>query len=789
MSTTAPAPGGGSGTGSRLVRRGSDLARALAAAVLLAAVLGLVAVAPAGSGGLSRDVAAWFDRTSVLLVTALDVLSALAVLAVVGVIAVDGALHRRRALVTALLAAVVSVLVLLPLVILVASGGADPFETTVGIAVGSEPDPTAAFVAFLTGADLRSRRRWFRPALAAVVLVVLAGLAIGSLNPLSAAVALLYGWLVGLAVRLALGVPAARPPESLVLSALRLAGIQATRLERTVDHAGLGRYETRLEDGTELDVVVLDRDRRDDRLFDRLWRTVRLRTAAAGHPPLTVRGAVERQALAAHLAVAGGVRTARVRTLTAAGSDAIVLVRDRVAGTRLSDLPAGTLPAEVLNDAWRQLRLLHAARVAHRDLTGDSLLVCSGNSVGLTGLYDAEVAASELLIRIDVAELLATLALAVGAGPAVTALREHYRPVDVVAVAALLQPVALASGTRRMLRGSSELLAELRKELLAGAPAVQAETRPARIERFRLRTVLGVAGATVAAQVLFTQLSRANPEAAIANAQLVWMVAAAGAAAVTFVGAAICLIAFTPVRLGLWRTTAVQLASSFVKLVTPPAVGQVAINLRYLQRTGVDAATAGASVGLAQAGNLISTVALLIVGASLTGGAVNGASLLPSGTVLVILTVAFAVVVGLTLLPHTRRLIRQRVLPQVRAALPRLLDVLSQPRRLAASLLGNVLLTGGFVIALDASLRAFGSGTGLLEVAVVYLAGSAVGSAAPTPGGVGAVEAALVAGLAAIGVPASAAVPAVLLFRTATFWLPVVPGWVAFTLLQRRAVI
>jgi uncharacterized membrane protein YbhN (UPF0104 family) len=30
------------------------------------------------------------------------------------------------------------------------------------------------------------------------------------------------------------------------------------------------------------------------------------------------------------------------------------------------------------------------------------------------------------------------------------------------------------------------------------------------------------------------------------------------------------------------------------------------------------------------------------------------------------------------------------------------------------------------------------------------------------------------------------AIPAVLLFRVATFWLPMFPGWVAFTLLQRR---
>jgi uncharacterized membrane protein YbhN (UPF0104 family) len=60
---------------------------------------------------------------------------------------------------------------------------------------------------------------------------------------------------------------------------------------------------------------------------------------------------------------------------------------------------------------------------------------------------------------------------------------------------------------------------------------------------------------------------------------------------------------------------------------------------------------------------------------------------------------------------------------------------------------------------------------------------------APTLGGVGAVEAALIAGLTATGVPNELAVPAVLVYRVATFSPPVLPGWLAFTLLTRRDVI
>ena len=67
-----------------------------------------------------------------------------------------------------------------------------------------------------------------------------------------------------------------------------------------------------------------------------------------------------------------------------------------------------------------------------------------------------------------------------------------------------------------------------------------------------------------------------------------------------------------------------------------------------------------------------------------------------------------------------------------------------------------------------------------------YLAGGAVGNAAPTPGGLGAVEAAISTGLAAAGMPGASAVSAVLLFRLATFWIPVPLGWLAYVWMQRR---
>ncbi len=82
-------------------------------------------------------------------------------------------------------------------------------------------------------------------------------------------------------------------------------------------------------------------------------------------------------------------------------------------------------------------------------------------------------------------------------------------------------------------------------------------------------------------------------------------------------------------------------------------------------------------------------------------------------------------------------------------------------------------------------MRAFTDDATIVTIAVVYLAGSVIGQVAPTPGGLGAIEAAIAAGLTTAGVDAGVAVSATLLFRFWTFWFPTIPGWLAFNNLQR----
>jgi glycosyltransferase 2 family protein len=259
--------------------------------------------------------------------------------------------------------------------------------------------------------------------------------------------------------------------------------------------------------------------------------------------------------------------------------------------------------------------------------------------------------------------------------------------------------------------------------------------------------------------------------------------------AVTYLGAAIGIAAFIPKRLSIWRGYFVQLATAFVGVAMPPTVGHVAVNARYLHREKVDEGTIAAAVTVSQLVNIVTTVLLLIVLGVLTGSGLSKFKIAPGADVLIGLAVIAAAVIVVLAVPLTRRKVTGAVWPHLRQIGPRLLEAVSHPLRLGIAVGANLLLSTAYTLALIAALRSVGAHPAILAAAVVFLAGNAVGSATPTPGGLGGVEAVLAAGLTAIGIPAHEAIPAVLLFRMATFWLPIPAGWVSYLVLQRRGVL
>jgi undecaprenyl-diphosphatase len=160
-------------------------------------------------------------------------------------------------------------------------------------------------------------------------------------------------------------------------------------------------------------------------------------------------------------------------------------------------------------------------------------------------------------------------------------------------------------------------------------------------------------------------------------------------------------------------------------------------------------------------------------------------SSLPTTAVVVVLIVVVVLVMVMLAIPVLRRLAHEKIVPPVVRSARAVVDLTHRPTKIVELFGGSAVITLANVFALVACVEAFGGGPAVVETALVYLVGSALSNAAPTPGAIGATEAALTAGLTAAGMASHVALAAVLMFRVATFWLPLLPGWLTFAGLQR----
>ncbi|GAA1411195.1 hypothetical protein GCM10009639_62640 [Kitasatospora putterlickiae] len=648
----------------------------------------------------------------------------------------------------------------------------------------------APVLAFLTASAARERRvPWIVLALSA-----LAGLAGGTATPTALLLGVLIGWTAAHGTRWAVGTPDPRPRPAQLLHALREAGLRPV----TATPAGHDRYLVGQRDGRpELDVQLLDRQAVAAALVQRAWRRLRLRTAPHPRALRSLRTGLEHEALVSYAAVAAGVRTHRIAATAELGPDTAVVAYERLPGRTLDELADEELTDALLADAWGQLALLQRRAIAHRALVPSALLVDAAGAVHLVDLADGDIAAGELVLRSDIAQLLTTLALRTGAERSVRAAVTVLGPDAVAAALPLLQPIALARETRHALKRAGlatatappapDLLERIRAEVLRSRP--QAPVRPVRLERLRPRTLLAVGGGLVAGWLLLPQFfaTESNPIAAVADADPFWLVLALLAAAVSHVMGAMGFVGFVPERLNFRNAVLVQVAGSFVKLVSPAGVGGVALNTRFLQRAGIPTAQALSSVGVGQLLGLV--LHLLQVGAFLylTGVETENSELDALPFVVGGLAVAGALLAGVSSVPVTRRWLAARLRPLTTEVLPRLVELLRNPGRLAVGFTGQLLVSITLIACLYCCARAVGQQPGFAAVGVVFLVGNAAGNAAPTPGGAGFVDGALITGLTNLtSMENGGAVAAVTLFRLLTLLLPVLPGWAAFSWLQRR---
>jgi uncharacterized protein (TIRG00374 family) len=392
-----------------------------------------------------------------------------------------------------------------------------------------------------------------------------------------------------------------------------------------------------------------------------------------------------------------------------------------------------------------------------------------------------------------VAATLSTLGAAAGVERTVAAALDVL-PHDVLVDALpFLQKAAIGPAATPALKGRKAVLTALREQGAAAAGVeVPALTEPRRVSWANLIMVIGTVIGGWALLLVLIDVSKSFDT--IKGADWSWVALvfvfaqlAYPTEAVTVVGSVV-----DPIPFG--RATALEVANTFVALAAG-SMGCLATRVRFFQKQGYNATLAVSS------GVLVSTVSWVVKGALFLisipfaigsmhfhePSSSSGGSHSKLVWLIVLAVVAVAVLAGVVLLvPRLRRLAADKARPKVSEMWGHLKMLSAHPRNLV-EVFGGCIASQLFVaFALGASLHAFGEHLPLSVLLVVITLASVLGGISPVPGGMGVVEAGMILGLTAAGIPESQAVAATFVQRLFTSYLPPIWGWFVLAFMRKR---
>jgi glycosyltransferase 2 family protein len=684
------------------------------------------------------------------------------------------------------------------LVAFLGSRGGRPAGVVIGDYVLSFPVVQVALFAAVATAALPYLARGVQRLVEIFIALVALACAVGGHGlPLNVVGSLAIGWGVTAVVRLVFGSPLGLPSAGDVRLLLEEFGIRAGDVRPAARQVwGVAKFEatgiSRTDRADRLGIAVYGRDAADARLLTKAGRFLLYRDSG---PSLAITRLqqVEHEAYLTLRAGRAGVTVPEVLEAGPAGPSGDALLVCRLpTGTPLSDADPADISDAALDDVYRQLLALRGARIAHGAISGDALLVDpAAQAVVVQDFRNAAATASADQLDRDLAGALAATAVAVGAERAAGAAARCLPPDLLESALRHLQKPALDPLLGRSLRGNRGLLADVRQRAAAaGSIELPALVEPRRVSWPTLIMIIGTLIGGWALIGVLIDVSKSFDT--VIGADWLWVIMALVLAQLGYVASGVEGIGSVAGPLPLGRAVAVEFANAFSALAGGTAA-VFATRVRFFQRQGYDATVALSSGAIMATSHWIAIAVLALVSLPFAWGNIHLEVTPQSGGdsklvwIILAVVVVVAVAVGLVLaVPRLRRLVADKARPKVRDIWGNLRQVASSPRKL-------VLLVGGtfgkellVVMALSASLRAFGDHLNLPTLYVVIFLAGIIGGISPSPGGMGVVEAGMILGLTAAGVSEADATAAVFIQRLFTSYLPPIWGWVILVWMRKR---
>jgi len=631
-----------------------------------------------------------------------------------------------------------------------------------------------------------------------IALVALASAVGGHGLPLNVLGSLAIGWGVTAVVRLIFGSPLGLPSAGDVQSLLAELGIRSSGVHPVTRQVwGVAKYEAtetyRADSpGQRIGIAVYGRDAADARLLTKTGRFLFYRDSG----PALMLTRLQQVEHEAYLTMRAGQEGAAVPEIAAAGtagpSKDALLVSRLPTGTALSDADAAPIGDVTLDDLYRQLLVLRRARIAHGAISGDALLVDPATqTVTVADFRNASASASPDQLDRDIAGAIAATAVAVGPERAADSAARCLTPEMLEGALRHLHKPALDPALGRSLRGHRGLLEEVRQRAAQAASI----DLPKLVEPRRVSwpTLIMMIGTLIGGWALIGVLIDVSKSFdTVIGANWLWVILTFVLAQLVYVASAVEGIGSVSGPLPFARAVAVEVAKAFSALAGGTAA-VFATRVRFFQQQGYDASVALSSGAIMATSSWLAKGTLFLVALPFAWGSIHLEATPQSGGnsklvwIILAVVVLVALVIGVALaVPRLRRLAAEKARPKVRDIWGNLKGIASSPRKL-------VLLVGGsfgqelFVaMALSVSLRAFDDHLRLPVLIVVITLAAMIGGIAPSPGGMGVVEAGLILGLTAAGVSEADATAAVFIQRLFTSYLPPIWGWATLVWMRKR---
>jgi len=590
----------------------------------------------------------------------------------------------------------------------------------------------------------------------------------------------------GALVRLAFGSAAGIPPIERVRAALASLGVDSDDLRISPrQRIGAAEYVGRSADGEPINVRVLGRDAQDTRRLARRWRLLAYRDPPRSAPVGRLEQ-VEHEAVATLMARQESVRVPDVLTVGRGpeGDALVVTSKPDIAPLELSQ--RDDVSDEVLRDLCEEVGRLHAAGISHGRLNASNVLVTDGGPM-LVDFSAATLGAPQSLLDIDVAELLVACTVLVGPERTLQGAVDAGWGESIGRVLPYLQPAALTPHLRDLARSHEVALKELRAAAASAAGVEEPQIAP--LYRIRPRDLLLMAAVIFAAYLLISQLASigfGTIAHELRQAELVWVVIALILAQLTFVPSGISARGGVATPLPLLPCIVLQSAIKFINLTVPSSAGRVATNLRCLQRMGAPRAEALAGGALDDVSNKVVQATLFALTLPFVGAQIDTSQFKSAGPdrrLLAAIGVAL-IVSGVVVLALPK--VRARVLPEIRDGLRGLCNVARVRRKRIEVFGGSAAAELLSALALGATCLAYGVHLNVAQLIFIVTSASVLSGLVPVPGGIGAAEAVLSAGLIAMGVDKSTAFAVAITQRLCTFYLPPIWGYFSLRWLARK---